>query len=232
MNLKKWAGLLFGGFCLFLFSTSLSLAQSGSIAGDVTDSQWLKFMANKAFNLKGLHYKMPLLAGELNLKPGELQEVKNLFSDHGDEKLLSQMAASPGIKGKPQDRSLSDSQRKTKNEDFNEMEDSAAAAPAKTLDQVKLVRTMLGLRDMDFRFWFFEEGLIDGAEDRAYHQDPHYSPDQLTQSIIQSIEETQEFKDFKSRKMAWLHSVEKVDGYLAAWRTWLGKRVLLQVQQR
>jgi len=90
----------------------------------------------------------------------------------------------------------------------------------------------LGSRDMDFRFWFFVEGLIDSGEDRVFHQDPQYSPDQLTRSLIQTIEKTQEFKDFRSRKMALLHSEDKVNDSLSTWRTWVGKRVLLQIQQR
>jgi hypothetical protein len=232
MNVKKLSGFLFSVFFIFLFSNSMSWAQSSSIAENATDSQWLKFMVGQAFNLKGLHYKMPLLAGELTLTASELLEVKNLFSDHGDEKLLSQMATSPGIKNRPQDRALSDSQMEIKNADYNAMEDSADEAPAETLSQVKMVRRLLGSRDMDFRFWFFEEGLIDKAEERAYHQDPQYSPDQLTQSLVNTIEKTQEFKDFRSRKMALLQSGDKVDSYWLTWRAWLGKRVLLQGQQR
>lgn len=59
-------------------------------------------MAVNAFELPGLDIKIPLVSGELNLSADEQREIENLFSNHGDEALLSQMTA-PISGGSPDD---------------------------------------------------------------------------------------------------------------------------------
>jgi hypothetical protein len=218
-------------FLLFLSSVSLVEARDSTILAEATDTQWLKFMADNAFKLEGLQSKLPLMADELHLNASDLQEVDNLFSDHGDEKLLSQMATSPGIRGSSQDESLNKAQSETKKDNYLEMEDNAADAPAETLREVRIVRNRLGHRDMNFRFWFFEEGMIDQAEKKAYDHDHNYSVDELGDSVIEAIKETQEFKDFEERETLLIRDDQKVENYFSNWRRSIEKRITLQIQQ-
>jgi len=212
VNKQKGFRFLFSFFC-FLSLTRWTAAQSSSIAGTVTDQQWFQFMAVNAFDLPGLEIKMPLLAGELNLNADEQQEIENLFSDHNDENPLSQMNAP--------DQSLS---RAATEENMDQ-------DPVQIMQQVRLVRKLLGGRDLDFRFWFYEETLIDAGEDNAYRENQNYSADQLADDLLQFIEKTQEFEDFKNRKILYFHSADKVKNYLTDWEALFERRVLLQVHQ-
>jgi hypothetical protein len=212
VNHKKRFGFLFSVFC-FLSLTQLTGAQSSSIAGTVTDQQWFQFMAVNAFDLPGLEIKMPLLVGELNLNADEQQEIENLFSDHSDEDPLSQMDA-------PGQRSSAAATEENMDQD-----------PVQILQQVRLVRRLLGGRDLDFRFWFYEETLIDSGEDSAYRENQNYSADELADNLLRSIEQTQEFEDFKNRKILYFHSADRVINYLTDWEASFERRVLLQVHQ-
>jgi len=230
MKRKSTVPFLCVCFCFTLFPARLIWAQNSSIVEGVTDAQWLQFMDDHAFKMTGFKAKLPLLALELNLSAADQQEVKNLFSDHGDEELLSRMATSPGIKGSSQDEKLDADQTKSKNSNYIEMEDKADDAPAETLDQVKVVRRLLGSKDSDFRFWFYEEAMIDQAEDDAYRHHHDYSTDALTASLLQKMELTQEFKDFKARKLEFIHSDQKAEAYFSNWNRLVERRVLLQRQ--
>lgn len=103
--------------------------------------------------------------------------------------------------------------------------------PVRIMIQVKLVRKLLGDRDLDFRFWFYEETLIDAGEDSAYRENQNYSEDELAENLLASIERTQEFRDFKDRKILFFHSADKVENYLADWEALFESRVLLQIHQ-
>jgi len=228
--MKIFIPLLLAGLSLCL--APLVRAENSSVIEGVTDAQWLKFMENHAFKMEGLKAKMPILAEELRLTASDQQEVKNLFSDHSDEALLSRVATSPGIRAGRQDVDLNASQSKAKQSNYNAMEDNADDAPAETLNQVKMVRDRLGSRDSDFRFWFYEEEMIDQAEDQAYHKDHDYSAGEATAGLLMKLEQTQEFKDFKARKLALIHSDQKVAAYFANWKRLISRRVLLQRQTR
>src|ERR1700678_1170028 len=103
MNQKKSFGFIFLSFCFFMSLTTLIWAQRSSVAGGITDQQWIQFMADNAFNLPGFDEKMPFLASALHLNASEQQEVENLFSHHDDGNLLSQTAALPDIQSQDAD---------------------------------------------------------------------------------------------------------------------------------
>jgi hypothetical protein len=219
VNQKKRLGFLFSSFLLFISLTPLVWAQRSSVAGGVTDQQWIQFMADNAFNLPGFDDKMPFLASALHLNANEQQEIETLFSNHDDENLLSQTTAVPDAPGQDADYK------------YLAMEDKGVDDSVQTLMQVKLVRKLLGARDLDFRFWFYEEALIDAGEDQAYRADQNYSADELADSLLRSIEQTLEFKEFKARKILLFHSTEQVEAYLTHWEALFAERVLLQTHQ-
>ena len=204
------------------------MAQRSSIIEGVTDAKWLQFMDAYAFKIEGIQEKIPLLARELGLSLDDQQAVKDLFADHEDEKLMSRVATSPGIRGSSQDGSLDKVQSKEKQKNYMAMEDEAADGPSETLKQVGFVRGRLGSRDEDFRFWFYVEKFIDQEENKVYHHDQNYSVDQLSETLFKEIVRTQEFKDFKARKMTSFQSAGKVAAYLSGWRSSIQERVLLQ----
>ena len=218
MDKKKSLGFLFFSFLFFMSLTPLTWAQRSSVAGGVTDEQWIQFMADKAFDLPGFDDKMPFLASALHLNAGEQMEIENLFSNHDDENLSSQTADLPD-------------ESQDVNYKYLAMEDQGVDDSIQTLMQVKLVRKLLGARDLDFRFWFYEEALIDAGEDKAYREDPNYSADELADSLLQSIEQTLEFKEFKARKILLFHSTDQVEAYLIRWEALFEQRVLLQTHQ-
>src|SRR5665213_1185984 len=228
MTQRKKLGFLFFVF-YFLSLTRWAAAQSSSIAGTVTDQQWFQFMAANAFELPGLDLKMPLLAGELNLSARDQSEIESLFSNHGDEELLSQMTAS--VPNDSPGESAAPAPRREENPGYDTTENGGDDDPVRIMIQVKRVRKLLGDRDLDFRFWFYEETLIDAGEDSAYREDQNYSEDELAEKLLTSIEQTREFRDFKDRKILYFHSADKVEEYMEDWEALFESRVLLQVHQ-
>ncbi len=221
------------GMSIFLFGCLLALmpvsgSQNSLILNGVSDAKWLRFMETYGFKTVSFSDKLPLLAEDLDLSSKDEQEVANLFSDHGDEKFMSRMASSPGIRGSSQDASLNASQSKEKQTEYNAMEDQSDDGPAETMDQVRLVRERLGSKDADFRFWFYVEKLIDQEEKEAYQKNKGYSADRLTEKILTDLTLTPEFKDFKYRKKIELVTDEKVGSFLSGWRLSIERRVLLQ----
>jgi hypothetical protein len=226
MTRKKKVGFSFLFFC-FLSLTRWTAAQNSSIAGTVTDRQWFQFMAVNAFDLPGLDIKMPLLVGELNLNAREQQEIESLFSNHGDEDVLSEMTVP--VAGDSPGESAALSQEA--NTGYDTTQNGGDDDPVRIMIQVKRVRKLLGDRDLDFRFWFYEENLIDSGEDNAYRENQNYSEDELAGKLLATIERTQEFRDFKNRKILYFHSGDKVENYMTDWEELFESRVLLQIHQ-
>jgi len=228
MTDQKRMGLAKIWFLCLLAVTSAAGARDSSIPKDLNDKKWLQFMEVYGFKTEHFSNKLPLLAADLSLNPADQQEVANLFSDHSDEKFMSRVASSPGIRGSSQDASLDPAQSKAKQNEYYAMEDQADAGPAETLGQVRLVRERLGPKDADFLFWFYVEKLIDQEEQKAYEQNKGYSADELTEKILTQLTLTPEFMDFKARKRAALGSDSLVEAYFSGWRLSIEKRVLLQ----
>lgn len=199
--------------------TSWGWAQRSSVVDGLTDQQWIQFMADKAFDLPGFDQKMPFLVSALDLSAKDQREIETLFAKHDDENLLRPTTDSPGGPGQVADYK------------YLAMEDQGVDDSIQTLMQVKLVRKLLGARDLDFRFWYYEEAMIDAGEDSAYRADQNYSADDLAESLLRTIEQTPEFREFKARKILLFHSADKVEAYLTSWEALFEKRVLLQTHQ-
>jgi len=183
-------------------------------------------METYGFNVTGIDEKMPMMGIELHLNQNCIKAIEDLFSLYRSDFLLGQSYSRVDtIEEETNGKIKKDSVKNTR------LLVRSNAARAATLKQIKVVRNLLDDRDLDFRFWFFEASIIEAREDMAYHKNHNYSVNQLSDEILKIIHETQEFKDFKSRKTKQIKDTKKIGNYFSVKDLFLRQEILLQIHR-
>jgi hypothetical protein len=97
------------------------------------------------------------------------------------------------------------------------------------MEEVATVRKMLGKKDLDFRFWLFEEEIIYSSAWQAYFKNHNYEPnDYMEENVVKSIRACPEFEAFKKVKTNELGSSQKVISYFEIRSDLVKERFLFQ----
>jgi hypothetical protein len=210
----------------FLFWNVYSFGQTTgshfSLPDNLTDKDWLVYSKVSLINDEIVR-KLPIIKSELDLTQDQIDEIETLTETLGNEEFVGR-----GLSQEETVKERLGGFHKSNSKRVAELQTEFNKAQSDTMDEITTVRSLLGKKDLDFRFWLFEEEIIDGSNWMAYFKNHKYSPDDVMKTVIEKILGSPEFTDFKKEKTKEFGSNDKVSIYFEIRTNLIKKRVVFQ----
>jgi hypothetical protein len=161
----------------FLFWNVYSFGQTTgshfSLPDNLTDKDWLVYSKVSLINDEIVR-KLPIIKSELDLTQDQIDEIETLTETLGNEEFVGR-----GLSQEETVKERLGGFHKSNSKRVAELQTEFNKAQSDTMDEITTVRSLLGKKDLDFRFWLFEEEIIDGSNWMAYFKNHKYSPDDV-----------------------------------------------------
>ena len=195
----------------------------------LTDKQWLSCLCH-VLDSEFARESSPILKSQFGLSEKQIRAVEELMKDYNQfERAYEEVTHEEAI-GKRKSKLMAylfDDQMRLDKSKYKGTAPEVYNILDKTLKQTHVVRAFLSDRDLDFREWFSEEGVIDAHIRWMMEGGKYYgTSNEEFEKMITDIESGDVFKQFKREKEGQLGSPGKTKDYFSKWRSLIEKRHL------
>jgi hypothetical protein len=190
---------------------------------EISDENWLTFARRFGITDGEIQEKSQIIKSELGLTQEQGTELETLISKLEDEESIATTL--------DHEENVEETQPgpvKKNPKVISELKQKLQIAQPDSINEVNKFRSLLGYKDLDFRFWLFEESIIYDSEWGAYSKNHNYSPGELVNNVVGVIQKSMVLEAFKKIKMDSMSSSQAVDKYFEIRMNLVRKRVLFQ----